>query len=265
MITDRKTTIDGLQIFYRIAGSPEKPPLIFLHGWGSRIDSFGSYVGITGVIEELAKYFYVFAPELPGLLRSDAPKAVWNYEQFAEAIFKLANTLNWKPSIIMGQSFGGGVATAFAKLYPDFTKALIIVDSVVSKRPQNSYMTWLYAWARFRKKIFPSPFVPKFIKRLLINLYFGTPMKFIDDKNIRDKIIMSDIDLTRDLVVDYKRFKMPLIIVWGDKDTWVTPISRGKEIHNEIQSSKLIIVKGGHPVLYQKTKLVVDEIVKHLS
>lgn len=264
MTTDHKTTVDGLQIFYRIGGSPDKPPLIFLHGWGSRIDSFGSYVGITGLIEELAKHFYVFAPELPGLLRSDAPKSVWNYEQFAEVIFKLANTLNWKPSVVMGQSFGGGVATAFAKLYPDFAKALIIVDSVVSKRPQNSYMTWLYAWAKFRKKIFPSPLVPKFFKRVLINLYFGTPMKFIDNKNINEKNIMSDIDLTRNLIVDYNRLEMPLIIVWGDKDTWVTPISRAKEIHKEIPNSKLIIVNGGHPVLYQKTEFVVGEILKCL-
>ncbi|OGZ46531.1 MAG: hypothetical protein A3J55_03075 [Candidatus Ryanbacteria bacterium RIFCSPHIGHO2_02_FULL_45_17b] len=264
MITDSKTTVDGLQIFYRIGGNLDKPPLIFLHGWGSRIDSFGSYVGITGTVEELAKHFYVFAPELPGLLRSDAPKSVWNYEQFAEIIFKLANTLNWKPSVVMGQSFGGGVATAFAKLYPDFTKALIIVDSVVSKRPQNSYMTWLYAWANFRKKIFPSPFVPRFLKKLLINLYFGTPMKFIDNKNIKDKIIMSDIDLTRNLVVDYNRLKMPLIIVWGDKDTWVTPISRAKEIHKETLDSKLIIEKGGHPVLYKKPKIVIDDILKAL-
>lgn len=262
---DSKITIGGLNIFYSISGDRNKPPLIFLHGWGSRIDSFGSYVGITGVVEELAKYFYVFAPELPGLLRSDAPKEVWNYEQFAEVIFKVANALNWKPSIVMGQSFGGGVATAFAKLYPNFTKTLIIVDSVVSKRPQNSYMTWLYAWANFRKKVFPSPFVPKFIKKLLTNIYFGTPIEFIDDKNIKEKTMMSDIDLTRNLIMDYKRLKMPLIIVWGDRDTWVTPISRAREIHEEVKDSRLIIEDGGHPVLYQKPKIVIADILKALS
>jgi len=264
MIADYKSTIDGLSIFYRIAGDENNQPIIFLHGWGARIDSFGPYVGTTGVIKELAKHFYVFAPELPGLLRSDAPKVVWNYEQFAEIIYKLANLLSWKPSIVIGQSFGGGVATAFAKSYPNFTKVLVIVDSVVSNRPKNSYLKLLYAWAKFRKKTFPSPFVPKLIKKLLINLYFGTPMKFIDDKNINDKIIMGDVDLTRNLVVDYNQLKTPLIIVWGDKDTWVTPISRAKEIHNEVQGSKLIVEEGGHSVLYLKPKVVIGDILKAL-
>ncbi|MBI3334959.1 MAG: alpha/beta hydrolase [Candidatus Portnoybacteria bacterium] len=150
MIEDYKKRIDGLNMYYRIAGSPKSEPIIFLHGWGSRINPlpFTLYKGTTGVIEELANYFYVFAPELPGLLRSDAPKAVWNYEEFAKIIYILALSIGWEKSIIMGQSFGGGVATAFAKLYPDYTKALVIVDSVVSDLPMNSYWVLLYKWAR---------------------------------------------------------------------------------------------------------------------
>lgn len=264
MITDRQILIDGLNTYYRIAGDENKPPLIFLHGWGSRIDSFGPYHGTTEVIEEFAKHFYVLAPELPGLLRSDAPKEVWNYEQFAEVVYEIAKILDWGKSIVLGISFGGGVATAFAKLYPDYTKVLVVVDSVVSNRPRNSYLKFLYAWARLRTKLFPSPCVPKFIKKILIYLYFGTPFKFIDDKNIKDKIILSDIDLKRDLSVDYKQLKMPIVLVWGNKDTWVTPISRAKEIHQEVAGSKLITVKGGHSALAIRPEYVIGEIIKNL-
>lgn len=264
MISDYKLIIDGLEIFYRISGKKQNPPAIFLHGYGSRLNGIGPYRGTTGIIEELAKHFYMLAPELPGLIRSAPPKTVWNYDEYAMLVHKLVQSLQWKKSIIFGHSFGGGVATAYAKLYPADIKALVIIDSVVSNLPMNSYRKLLYAWARLRKKLFPSRFVPQFIKKISINLWFGTPWSFINDKDIREKIIMSDIDLTRNLIIDYNQLKVPLIIVWGNKDTWVTPVYRAKEIHREVQNSKLILVKGGHAILLVKPEYVLRQIIKKL-
>ncbi|MBI3334973.1 MAG: alpha/beta hydrolase [Candidatus Portnoybacteria bacterium] len=264
MIKDYKLTIEGLKNFYRIGGEKRKPPAIFLHGYGARLDGIGPYRGTAGIIEELANHFYVLAPELPGLIRSDAPKTVWNYEEYAILVRKLVRSLQWKRSMIFGHSFGGGVATAYAKLYPEDTKALIIIDSVVSNLPMNSYRKLLYAWARLRKKLLPSPFIPAPVKKVSVTLWFGTPWKFIDDKSIKEKIIMSDIDLTRNLVVDYKKLEMPFIMIWGNKDTWVTPLYRAKEIHQEVPSSKLILVEGGHAILSIKPKYVIHEIIKNL-
>ena len=126
MIKDYKLTIDGLKIFYRIGGEKRKPPAIFLHGYGSRLKGIGPYRGTTGIIEELANHFYVLAPELPGLIRSDAPKTVWNYEEYAILIHKLVRSLQWERSLIFGHSFGGGIATAYAKLYPEDIKLSLI-------------------------------------------------------------------------------------------------------------------------------------------
>src|SRR3989344_7259663 len=119
MITDHKIVIDDLEIYYRTAGSPEKQHLIFLHGWAARLDG---PLGGDKVILELSKYFYVIAPEHPGLMRSMPPKEIWGLDDYAHALIKLLKPLNLVRPIIMGQSFGGGVATAYAKLYPEEIK-----------------------------------------------------------------------------------------------------------------------------------------------
>ena len=52
-------------------------------------------------------------------------------------------------------------------------------------------------------------------------------------------------------------------MIWGSKDTYVTPIERAKEIHAEIPKSKLAIIDGGgHLALYTHTDQAVSEIVE---
>ncbi len=79
-------------------------PIVFLHGWGARKDSFGRF-GVDNVIVELAKYFYVVAPELPGLIRSQPPKTIWDMGDYVHLLHKLFRTLKLGKFILMGQSW----------------------------------------------------------------------------------------------------------------------------------------------------------------
>ena len=166
----------------------------------------------------------------------------------------------------MGQSFGGGVATAYAKNYPNGIKILILVDAITTKRKNNFYQKLKFFWWPLFSFLIKSRWIPLIFKKLIINIALGVPMEMINNPNAKDYAIMGQIPLHEGyyLTLDYKSLPMPLFLVWGNRDTWVTPIQRAKEIHNEVSSSKLLILRGPHTILYKNPKYAVSEIIKLL-
>ena len=79
-------------------------------------------------------------------------------------------------------------------------------------------------------------------------------------------MVMAEIPAQPDYIprVDYKTLNIPLVLVWGDRDTWVSDIARAREVHGEVSGSRLLIVKGPHTILYRKPWYVINEIVKEL-
>jgi pimeloyl-ACP methyl ester carboxylesterase len=69
MIRYRTIAIDGLKLFYREAGSPERPTLLLLHGFPSSSHMFRNLIPL------LAERFHIVAPDLPGFGFSDARTA----------------------------------------------------------------------------------------------------------------------------------------------------------------------------------------------
>src|SRR5215510_6886330 len=67
--TYRRVSVDGVEIFYREAGSADAPTLLLLHGFPS-----SSYHYRT-LIELLSDRFHVIAPDYPGFGYSDAPRS----------------------------------------------------------------------------------------------------------------------------------------------------------------------------------------------
>jgi pimeloyl-ACP methyl ester carboxylesterase len=263
MIAEHTAIIDGLTIHYRTAGENAKPTLVFLHGWAARVDGF---LGSGKVVSELSKYFYVIAPEHPGLCRSTPPKEVWGFDDFARSLKTLLKSLKIENPIIMGQSFGGGIATAYAKLYPHEVKVLILVDSVTTERPWNLYQKAKYVWCPLLSFIAKARWIPLFFKKIWISGSLGVPSKIINTHNVKDYAVMGEIPIGkgRSLDFDYKTLRIPLLLVWGNRDTWVTPLARAREIHEQVKDSKLIIVNGPHTVLYQRPQIVISEIANSL-
>lgn len=264
-IQTHTTTIEDLTVYYRTAGDPTKKSVVFLHGWGGRLDG---RCGTDAVIAELAKDFFVVAPEHPGLIRSEAPTKLWSYEEYANALHTLLMPLKLQKPIVMGQSFGGGIAAAYAVQYPENVVGVVLVDAVMTNRRYNWYMRTKHTWDALSVPIMESKLVPAFLKRVAANLWLGTPFSLLDGQGLQRTAIMWKIDKYKDvekpLDVDYTKLPAPLILVWGESDTFTTPLARAKEIHAQVPTSHLIIVPGSHTVLYQKPDKIVPLITSKL-
>jgi len=104
----------------KIASSGVGLPLVFIHGWGLN----------SGVwqpsVEKLSNHFKVITVDLPGFgLNVEHEVTPYTLENIAKHI---ANVID-EPSIIIGWSLGGMVATEIAVNYPEKAKALVTIAS----------------------------------------------------------------------------------------------------------------------------------------
>jgi pimeloyl-ACP methyl ester carboxylesterase len=80
----RRANVDGLNVFYREAGSVDKPKLLLLHGFPSSGHMYRDLIPL------LSDRFHIIAPDLPGFGQTDMPSR----EQFSYTFDNIANVID---------------------------------------------------------------------------------------------------------------------------------------------------------------------------
>lgn len=126
--------INGVRLFVDIEGAGlvadgtamrEKPTLILLHGGPGADHSI--YKPGFSALSDLAQIAYY---DHRGCGRSeDGPREHWTLAQWADDLKALCDTLGIDKPIVLGTSFGGFVAQAYATRYPDHPGKLILIST----------------------------------------------------------------------------------------------------------------------------------------
>ena len=113
--------VGGLKIAYRRAGSG--PPVVLLHG------------GITdsrewsGQLEQLSDRFALYAWDAPGCGASDdADERSFRLPDYADVLAGFIEQLGIDRPVVVGLSFGSGLALQFYERHPHLTTALVLVS-----------------------------------------------------------------------------------------------------------------------------------------
>ena len=100
----------------------EKSEIIFMvHGL------FGSLSNLSGLAKELQANFDIILIDVRNHGRSPRNKSM-TYQEMAEDIFELADSLNIEQFSILGHSMGGKIAMTCALLQPQRVKRLVVAD-----------------------------------------------------------------------------------------------------------------------------------------
>jgi pimeloyl-ACP methyl ester carboxylesterase len=121
MIEARDTVVDGIRIHYLTGG--RGPAVILLHGYTQTSRMW------RPLIPQLAQRFTVIAPDLPGIGDSQIPKDGIDIKTSATRIHALAVQLHLQETRVVGHDIGLMVAYAYAAMYPDETKKLVVMDA----------------------------------------------------------------------------------------------------------------------------------------
>jgi len=119
----RTIEIEGVDIFYREAGSQDNPTILLLHGFPTSSHMF------RNLIEDLKDKFHLVAPDYPGFGNSEQPPMdAFNYsfDRYAELIIKLTESLELERYSIYLMDYGAPVGFRLATAYPERVETLIV-------------------------------------------------------------------------------------------------------------------------------------------
>lgn len=249
-------TIDGLDVRYRALNDTGETALILLHGWGQ---SVASWVDFPSRIDSR---FRIIALDLPGFGLSDEPPAVWSVRDYADFVHRFLQKLKIQRPVVMGHSFGGRIAIAYAAQYP--TQGLVVYSSNGGLPDTRWWKRVSVRLASLMKYVAPNLFY-------MLHTTVGKPASYDNETRILtgrsrrmlDIYTMPPTDLTRDM----KHIATPTLILSGQKD-WITPAALGKAISVLIPYSTYVELPGaghfGHIQAGKEFVNVVNDFLKKI-
>jgi pimeloyl-ACP methyl ester carboxylesterase len=122
----KAASIDGVEVFYREAGTPGMPKLLLLHGFPSSSHQY------RNLIPALADRFHVIAPDYPGFGNSDIPDPksyAYTFDNTAAVIESFLKKVGFTRFGLYVQDYGGPVGFRVLDRHPDWLEWLIIQNT----------------------------------------------------------------------------------------------------------------------------------------
>ena len=123
VVNHKTIKIDGLDIFYREAGNPNKPTLLLLHGFPTSSHMF------RNLIPALADKYHLIAPDYPGYGHSSMPSRdefEYSFDNLANIVDKFIHQIGLKSYSLYLMDYGAPVGFRIATKHPEKVEALII-------------------------------------------------------------------------------------------------------------------------------------------
>ena len=134
-------------VYGKLTGDPGNPLLLGLHGWSQR----NGWHTWEPLMEPLADAgFCVVSVDMPGWGSSPALDAVpLAGSRAASVVIDILNSLQKETAVLMGKSWGGGVAIKTALEYPERITSLILTAPALQNFDQldQLHQPVLMAWA----------------------------------------------------------------------------------------------------------------------
>jgi pimeloyl-ACP methyl ester carboxylesterase len=217
VVVSKRTWVQGRPAAYSVAG--EGMPVLLLHGWALAHHTYKSV--IATIAEQGCR---VIAPAMPGFGGTGGlADGAFSMSGYARWIVDLLDVLEVKePAVVMGHSFGGGVAIRLAFGHPDRVRSLVLVNAVggSSWRKGNSLRSIadrpLWDWGlHFPSDVWPlrqaTKVLPVMAEDFVPNM-LRNPLAMMRVANLARRA-----DLRRELE-QLRDNGLPISIIWATRD-----------------------------------------------
>jgi len=264
----RTVEIDGVEIFYREAGSPEAPTLLLLHGYPTSSHMF------RNLMRDLADQYHLIAPDYPGYGRSEQPpmdEFAYTFDNMANLMEKLLDQLAIDKFSIYLMDYGAPIGYRIAAKNPQRVQALIVQNG-------NAYEEGLRDFWIPLKKYWNEYTVEN--GKPLEGFHSPAGLKWQYTHGVQDSTTISpdnwEVDLRHlsrpgnndiqlAMFYDYRtnvplypqwqeyfrEFQPPTLIVWGKND-YIFPADGAFPYRRDLQNVELHLLDTGHFALEEK-------------
>jgi pimeloyl-ACP methyl ester carboxylesterase len=285
--------IDGVSIYIQARGDAVDPAVILLHGFG------GSTFTWRGTLDPLVEAgYYVIAMDLPPFGLSDKSAELdYSRTALANLVVNVMDELEIDQAVIVGHSMGGGVTAYLGAQHPERVRGLIFVSGgLFEAMPEDAAQTQTDTSSRdglfgMLEGIDPSSPLAGMLVRT-----FLTPQRFTD--LLESAYVRKDV-ITPEVIAGYQRplktddwpegllaFSaaeektpislddlttaveengIPVLILWGESDPWVS-IALGETMHEALINSEMKTYEGiGHLLMEEDTDAFNVDVIAFLQ
>lgn len=257
------TSIEDVSLHYRVwepTVLPENPvmkKILLVHGLAGSTFSFRQ--NIDALLQE---GYLVVAVDLPGFGYSDRTRGIsHSQENRAQLIWKFLSKIDqeyknegkWN---LLGHSMGAGTITAMALSEQNRVAKLIYVDgAVLPDKTRNSLLLSYPPVQRWFQVLGRYVLLKEDRMGKLLESAYGRPVTAEEVKGYLDPLkrpgsegafidmIMSSTQIDESRL---KEISVPVIGIWGEKDTWVS-VQNGYKLEKMMPNFKLYVIDGaGH-------------------
>ncbi len=264
-------TADGVRLHYLSQGSGR--PVVFIHGNDGLLQDFK-----VALLPAAARYYQALAFVRPGHGYSQRESnRIVTADVQARLIHDALGKLGVVGPVIVGHSWGGAVALAYALNFPDDISGVVLLSAVAFKTPAtagsaqdiadlipvvgdlliSSFIVAQRPWVELNVS---DEFSPDCAPRDYVDTYTSLVMRPGQVKAYaQDDLTLNDT-LVR-MSSHYKEIACPVAIVTGGADQVVPPDLHSYPLSRAIPGSSLTIIPGaGHPIELTQVEPIMNAI-----
>ncbi len=205
----KRTTVDGRTALYGVAG--DDMPVLFVHGWALGQHSYKA--ALKRLVRQGCR---VFAPALPGFGGTpELPERKLSFAGYAAWLEEFLDAVHVdEPVLLVGHSFGGGVAVQLAHDFPERVRSLVLVNSIGGSASLAARPFWDWG-LHFPADVLPLPQ----IRRVLPVIMEDAVPNVI--RSPRALLRVGNLARTADLraeLEELRRRGLPVAVLWGRQD-----------------------------------------------
>ena len=276
MITYNTVKVDGLDIFYREAGSKDSPTIVLLHGFPASSHMF------RNLMARLEDRFHLVAPDYPGFGNSSMPtidEFEYTFDHLAEVMERFLKALNLKKYSLYVFDYGAPIGYRIASKKPESVESLIVQNGNAYEEGLREFWTPLKAYWKDRSKQNEEA-LRKFLTLESTKWQYTNGVR--DVKNIspdgwnmdqyfldrtgNDKIQLAlfysygtNPPLYPKWQEYFRKFQPPTLIIWGKNDA-IFPAQGAEPYKRDLKDVEFHLLDTGHFALEEDGDLIANRI-----
>jgi pimeloyl-ACP methyl ester carboxylesterase len=280
-IFHKSVQIEGLDIFFREAGSRDNPAILLLHGFPSSSRMF------RNLMRALADQFFLVAPDYPGFGNSSMPlpdQFVYTFDHLAAVLEDFLRQIGLKRFSLYVMDYGAPVGYRLAVRRPEMIQALIVQNGNAYEEGLGEFWKPLKAYWANRSQETEGE-IRKFLTLESTRWQYihGTrnrasisPDNWLVDSYLLDRPGNKEIQL--ELFYDYrtnpehypawqayfKQQQPPTLVVWGRNDP-IFPAAGAYPYLRDLGNIEFHLLDTGHFALEEDGDLIAYLIRRFLS
>lgn len=283
MTTYHTVLIDGLDIFYREAGSRSNPTILLLHGFPTSSHMF------RNLIPALSDRFHLVAPDYPGYGHSSMPGVSefdYTFAHLAEIVEKFITALNLKKYSLYVMDYGAPIGYRIAAKHPERVQALIVQNGNAYEEGLREFWEPIKAYWQERSPENAEKQKLKYLFTLEATKWQYTngvrnpeaisPDTWTVDQYFLDRPGNEEIQLA--LFYSYgtnpplypqwqeyfRQYQPPTLIVWGKND-YIFPAEGAYPYQRDLKDVEFHLLDTGHFALEEDGEVIANYITQFLS